>query len=75
MRAGNNDGFDVRKHVKALTGPGDNISQYLARQMSDIDPMPGVFAGPLARIQSYLNLLYKAYAFCEKNQKVKISCF
>jgi hypothetical protein len=32
----------------------------------DIDPMPGVFAGPLARIQSYLNLLHKAYGFCEK---------
>ncbi len=29
-----------------------------------IDPMPGVFAGNLARVQAFFSILYKSYAFC-----------
>jgi len=29
-----------------------------------IDPMPGVFAGKLARSQAFFNIIYKAYYYC-----------
>jgi len=33
-----------------------------------IDPMPGVFASPLARIQSFFSLLYKSYYYFTQGQ-------
>jgi hypothetical protein len=30
---------------------------------SKIDPMPGVFAGDLARIQAFFSILYKSYGY------------
>jgi len=34
-----------------------------------IDPMPGVFAGKLARAQAFLNLLLKSYSFSANGKK------
>jgi len=33
-----------------------------------IDPMPGVFAGELARIQAFFSILYKSYSYCAKGE-------
>ena len=30
---------------------------------SRVDPMPGVFAGPLARIQAFFSIVYKSYGY------------
>jgi len=42
------------------------LFQELAGQLAvkdDIDPMPGAFAGDLARCQAFFHLLYRAYSF------------
>lgn len=31
-----------------------------------INPMPGVFAGDLARVQAFFSILYKSYAYCHR---------
>jgi len=37
----------------------------------DIDPMPGVFAGELARLQAFLSILYKSYTYCAAGETPK----
>ncbi len=43
----------------------------------DIDPMPGIFAGDLARAQAFLNLTYRAYIFSKtgKEEEAKTLIF
>lgn len=40
---------------------GELASAYGVKE--DLDPMPGVFAGEMARCQAFFNLLYRAYVF------------
>lgn len=42
----------IFQHIVGFLG----VKQY-------IDPMPGVFAGRLARVQAFFNLLYKSYSY------------
>jgi len=34
----------------------------------EIDPMPGIFAGKLARTQAFFSIIYRAYYYCTRNQ-------
>ena len=49
--------------------PEINNSKSPSTLKYDLDPMPGVFAGKLARLQAYLNILYRAYSFCEEGDE------